>query len=136
MGKALQLVSGKHEFSFLLSRKKNVFGLSLFFNIWCCNYTQGAKDSGEFIMDEHRQNQKEKKNGKELYDNNTFNTLSIGQRGDQMDYYNRFKDCDSYNDYIINLDFIVGVKKTIFEKFSIKKPTISSSDKFEEVDEG
>ena len=136
MGKILQLVSGKHELNFYLTKKTNLLGLSLCFNVWCCNCNQSAKDSGEFIMDEHIQNQKDNNNnnGKDLYDINTFNTLSV--KTEKLDYYKRFKDCDSYNDYIIYLDSIIGVKKNIIEKFSVKKETIADSEKFEEIEEG
>ena len=27
----------------------------------------------------------------------------------KVNYYNKFKDCDSYNDYIIKLDYIAGL---------------------------
>ena len=108
MGKILQLLSGKHELNFYLIKKVNLLGFPLNFNILCCSCNQSAKDSGEFIMDEHRQSQKaNNNNGKELYDNNTYNTLSV--KTEKMDYYKRFKDCDSYNDYIIHLDSIIGV---------------------------
>ena len=127
MEKPLQLVSGKHEFIFYLTKKKNIFDLSFFLNIWCCNYNQNAKDNGEFIMEEQRKNQNE--------NDNSFNTLYFIQK-EQMDYYKRFKDYDSYNDYIINLDSIIGVKENITDRFSIKKLCITSSDKFEEIEEG
>ena len=78
-------------------------------------------------MEEQRKNQNE--------NDNSFNTLYFIQK-EQMDYYKRFKDYDSYNDYIINLDSIIGVKENITDRFSIKKLCITSSDKFEEIEEG
>ena len=56
---------------------------------------------------------------KELKSNDSSCDFEID---DKNNYYKRFKDNDSYNDYIINMDFIIGVRPSIssFEKY-IKK---------------
>ena len=59
-------------------------------------------------------------NIKELKSNNSYFEYDLD---DKYEYYRRFKDNDSYNDYIINMDYIVGVKDNIsgFEKMRSKK---------------
>ena len=60
-----------------------------------------------------------KNNIKELQSNGSFYECDFD---DKNNYYKRFKDNDSYNDYIINMDYIIGVRPSIsgFEKY-IKK---------------
>ena len=63
----------------------------------------------------------DKNNIKELKSNNSSLEYELD---DKYEYYKRFKDNDSYNDYIINMDYLIGVKdKNIsgFEKYYIKK---------------
>ena len=57
---------------------------------------------------------------KELKSNNSSYDCELD---DKYEYYKRFKDNDSYNDYIINMDNIIGVKDPFsgFEKYYTKK---------------
>ena len=65
-------------------------------------------------------NEKDKDRIKELKSNNSSCDFELE---DKCDYYKRFKDNDSYNDYIINMDNIIGVKDPFsgFEKYYTKK---------------
>lgn len=50
--------------------------------------------------------------------NNSSDDIDIEDK--LNDYYKRFKDNDSYNDYIINMDYIIGVKDSFFNKYYFK----------------
>ena len=62
----------------------------------------------------------DKNNIKELKSNGSSLDLELE---DKYEYYKRFKDNDSYNDYIINMDFLIGVKDPFneIEKYHFKK---------------
>ena len=120
----LQLISGKHQFIFNLKYQKKTFGfIKNWFNQSCCSCNQNNKDNGEFIMmyKSKKEEINDKNNIKELKSNNSSLEYELD---DKYEYYKRFKDNDSYNDYIINMDYLIGVKdKNIsgFEKYYIKK---------------
>ena len=119
----LQLVSGKHQFIFNLKYEKIAFGfLKNWFNQSCCSCNQKNKDNGEFLMinKSKKEDNNDSNNIKELKSNNSYFEYDLD---DKYEYYRRFKDNDSYNDYIINMDYIVGVKDGIsgFEKMRSKK---------------
>ena len=119
----LQLVSGKHQFIFNLKYEKIAFGfLKNWFNQSCCSCNQKNKDNGEFLMinKSKKEDNNDSNNIKELKSNNSYFEYDLD---DKYEYYRRFKDNDSYNDYIINMDYIVGVKDGIsgFEKILSKK---------------
>lgn len=118
----LQLISGKHQFIFNLKCQPKAFGfLKNWFNQNCCSCAQNSKDKGEFIMKytPNKEELNDKNNIKELQSNGSFYECDFD---DKNNYYKRFKDNDSYNDYIINMDYIIGVRPSIsgFEKY-IKK---------------
>ena len=119
--KPLELISGKHKFIFDLKYQKKTFSLfSNWFNQSCCSCNQNSKDKGEFIMKyRSKKDENEKYKIKELKSNSSYDCES----DEKYDYYRRFKDNDSYNDYIINMDNIIGVKDPFsgFEKYYTKK---------------
>ena len=57
---------------------------------------------------------------KELKSNGSSYEFELDEKND---YYKRFKDNDSYNDYIINMDYIIGVKDPLvgLDKYYTKK---------------
>lgn len=114
--KPLQLISGKHQFIFDLKIQKRMFGfLHKCFIQNCCSCTQNSKDRGEFVMNFKvikEYNEKDKDRIKELKSNNSSCDFELE---DKCDYYKRFKDNDSYNDYIINMDNIIGIKEPIYD---------------------
>ena len=118
----IQLISGKHQFIFDLKYKKKSFGfLKNWLNQSCCSCNQSNKDNGEFIMKYSKKEElNDKNNIKELKSNGSSFELEIE---DKYEYYKRFKDNDSYNDYIIAMDFLIGVKDPLngFEKYHFKK---------------
>ena len=117
----LQLVSGKHQFFFNLKYQKITFGIfKNWFNQSCCSCNQNNKDNGEFIMMYNSKKQDNKNSIKELKSNNSSFDFDSDNK---YDYYKRFKDNDSYNDYIINVDCLIGVEDYIsrFEKYQSKK---------------
>ena len=119
----LQLISGKHQFLFNLKYQKKPFGfLKNWFNQSCCSCNQNSKDKGEFIMkfNQKKEDPNEKENIKELKSNQSSFDAELD---DKYEYYKKFKDNDSYNDYIINMDYLIGVNDPIsgFEKFHNKK---------------
>ena len=118
----LQLISGKHQFFFNLKYQQKTFSfLKNWFNQSCCSCNQNSKDNGEFIMKfkSKKEELNDKNKIKELKSNGSSYEFELDEKND---YYKRFKDNDSYNDYIINMDYIIGVKPSIsgFEKY-IKK---------------
>jgi len=120
--KPLELISGKHKFIFDLKYQKKSFSLfKNWFNQSCCSCNQNSKDKGEFIMKYKSKKEDNDKNKiKELKSNESSYDFELD---DKYDYYKRFKDNDSYNDYIINMDYIIGVKDPLsgFEKYYTKK---------------
>ena len=118
----IQLISGKHQFIFDLKYQKKAFGfLKNWFNQSCCSCNQSNKDNGEFIMKYNKKEElNDKNNIKELKSNGSSFDLELE---DKYEYFKRFKDNDSYNDYIINMDFLIGVKDPLngFEKYHFKK---------------
>ena len=119
--KPLELISGKHKFIFDLKYQKKSFSLfSNWFNQSCCSCNQNSKDKGEFIMKyRSKKDESEKYKIKELKSNSSYDCES----DEKYDYYKRFKDNDSYNDYIINMDYIIGVKGPLagLDKYYTKK---------------
>ena len=117
INKPLQLISGKHQFLFNLKIQKRMFSfLRNCFNQNCCSCNSNLNDKGEFLMSYKSENENNKI--KELKSNNSSNDLFLEDK--LNDYYKRFKDSDSYNDYIINMDYIIGVKDSFFNKYYFK----------------
>ena len=118
----LELISGKHQFIFNLNYQRRAFGfLTSWINQSCCTCNQNSKDNGEFIT--KYKTKKEELNDKSKIKELKSNGSSFDFEIEHDDYYSRFKDNDSYNDYIINMDYLIGVKEPIFEfeKISFRK---------------
>jgi hypothetical protein len=109
INKPLELISGKHQFIFDLKYQKKSFSLfQNWFNQSCCTCNQNTRDKGEFIMNyQYKKEEKGKVKIKEVKLNGSSFEFELD---DKYDYYKRFKDNDSYNDYIMNIDYIIGVK--------------------------
>lgn len=112
----VKLLSGKHEFDFYLKKRSKFFSFS-WFSFGCCSCNQSSKDKGEVLINvENKYNQKKK-----ISEGFQINNTSPRNDSINCDYYSRFKDCDSYNDYIIQLDYIIGVTEEIFDTNNNKK---------------
>ena len=100
----LTLISGKHQFIFNLKLEQKMFGfLSNIFGNGCCACKK--KEKSELIMD----NSFIKKQI-EIKDIKSNNVSLVEYNWDEAnDYYKKFKDNDSYNDYVINMESIIGV---------------------------
>ena len=70
----------------------------------CCSCNQPVKEMSEIVM----------------YNENDINELSNNELSDikthKLSYLSRFKDNDSYNDYIIKLDNIIGLNNAPIEQ--------------------
>lgn len=101
---SLTLISGKHQFIFNLKLEQKMFGfLSNIFGNGCCACKK--KEKSELIMD----NSFIKKQI-EIKDIKSNNVSLVEYNWDEAnDYYKKFKDNDSYNDYVINMESIIGV---------------------------
>ena len=107
MGDSTQLISDKYKFALNLVKKKNFINLGFLgefldnlFEYRCCGCS--SKDKGNydvFSNSINNSNNVDKKlsNGRE--DNNKDRITN-----EKMKYYEKFKDFDSYNDYVINMD--------------------------------
>ena len=100
----LVLVSGKHEMKFNLDKSWDIFSFSSMLNFMCCSCNQPVKEMSEIVM----------------YNENDINELSNNELSDikthKLSYLSRFKDNDSYNDYIIKLDNIIGLNNAPIEQ--------------------
>jgi hypothetical protein len=102
----LMLVSGKHQFIFNLIHQEKMFGfLSNFFGIGCCSCNK--KEKNEFVMEKNAIKKNLGNEVKEVKSN--WNDSLVEFELDSNDYYKRFKDNDSYNDYVINMESIIGI---------------------------
>ena len=94
----LDLLSGKNRFLINLSKKWSFFGLGNLFKFGCCSCKQ-INDSDEFIFEEEKNYNTNIE--KDLGDSKNINKCKKG--------YFKYKDDDSYNDYILYLNHIIGV---------------------------
>jgi hypothetical protein len=106
---SLTLISGKHQFIFNLKYHEKMFGfLQNIFGNGCCSCNK-KREKSELIMDKNNNNKKQIENN-EIKDIKSINDSLIEYNIDEPnDYYNKFKDNDSYNDYVINMESIIGV---------------------------
>ena len=95
-----KLLSGKHVLEFILAKSWPMFKFSNIFKFSCCTCNQPINEVSELIIyGEEKENlDKEYKTNNDDFKNKA-----------KMKYYNKFKDCDSYNDYIIKIDNIIGL---------------------------
>ena len=93
----LDLLSGKNKFEISLSKKWSFFGLGNIFKFGCCTCKQ-INENDEYIFDDEKNfktNIQSERNNK----NNNKNKNSIL----------KLKDDDSYNDYVLYINEIIGV---------------------------
>ena len=104
----LMLISGKHQFIFNLKYQEKMFGfLQNIFGTGCCSCNK--KEKSEFVVEKNKINKNLGNNDiKDIKSN--WNDSLVEYELDNNDYYKRFKDNDSYNDYVINIEELIGVK--------------------------
>ena len=109
---SLTLISGKHQFIFNLTYHEKMFGfLHNIFGNGCCSCNK-KREKSELIMDKNNNNKKQIENN-EIKDIKSINDSLIEYNlNESNDYYKKFKDNDSYNDYVINMESIIGIKDT------------------------
>ena len=98
-----KLLSGKHVLEFILAKSWPMFKFSNIFKFsccTCCTCNQPINEVSELII-----YGEEKENLDKEYQTNNDDF----KNKEKMKYYNKFKDCDSYNDYIIKIDNIIGL---------------------------
>ena len=119
IGDSITLISGNFKFDFNLTKKQSLFDLDLIFNnlyksiinssCCCSNY---LKDKGDVPI-----LQNDDQINPQLNSN-----ICILEKDSKTEYDKRFRDFDSYNDYIINMDEINEDreidKKSINENYS------------------
>ena len=115
------LLCGRHEMELTFDKSWSLFGASGMFNFMCCSCKQPINDNAELIMTKQTNNNEndiiEDVNNEELNDKTLIK---------KFEYLNKFKDNDSYNDYIIKLD-------TIFKDNSLKE---NNNEDIDENDKG
>ena len=110
----LTLISGKHQFIFNLKLQEKLFGFlfNIFGNGCCaCNHKEKNELISEKNIIQKNLGNSEMKNSKA-----NWNDSLVEFDLDSNDYYKRFKDNDSYNDYVISMKEIIGVSDLDKEK--------------------
>ena len=103
------LLCGKHEMELVLDKSWKLFWFSGMFDFMCCSCKQPVNDNAEIIMLNDT-----KKNGDNILEEAISNDeLTDKKLIKKINYLNKFKDNDSYNDYIIKLDEILGLENTL-----------------------
>ena len=99
----LTLISGKHQFIFSIKYEKKMLGfLQNIFGNGCCACNK--KEKSELLMDKNNNIKQIEKEMKEIND-----SLVEYNWDETNEYFKKFKDNDSYNDYVINMESIIGV---------------------------
>ena len=102
-----KLLTGKHELEFTLVKSWSLFKFS-FLNFSCCSCNQPLNEASELII-----YGEEKENGdKDSEINNEDLKNKISKK---TNYYCKFKDYDSYNDYIIKIDNIIELENSALD---------------------
>ena len=105
------LSSGKHEFEFTLDKTWKLNWFSGLLDFWCCTCKQPLDENAEIIMVNDT-----KTNSKKILDEEiSHDELSDKNLNKKINYFNKFKDDDSYNDYIIKLDNILGLDNSLLD---------------------
>ena len=109
IGDSTNLISNKYKFEFNLIKKESLlYNLDFlgigefienFFESKCCCGTMKDKGDYDVFKNNIGNNMDKNKNNDDSIDNKE-NELTLAK----MQYYEKFKDFDSYNDYIINMD--------------------------------
>ena len=103
----LTLISGKHQFIFSYKFQERMFGfLQNIFGNGCCSCNK--KEKSELVVETKTIKNLGNNDIKEIKSN--WNDSLVEFDWDSNDYYKRFKDNDSYNDYVINMKELIGVK--------------------------
>ena len=103
------LLCGKHEMELVLDKSWKLFWFSGMLDFMCCSCKQPVNDNAEIIMLNDS-----KKNGDNILEEAISNDeLTDKKLIKKINYLNKFKDNDSYNDYIIKLDDILGLENTL-----------------------
>ena len=105
------LSSGKHEFEFILDKTWKLFWFSGVFDFMCCTCKQPVEENAEIIM----VNDTKSNNKKILDEDISHDEGSDKKLNKKINYFNKFKDNDSYNDYIIKLDNILGMDNSFLD---------------------
>ena len=113
IGDVINLISNKYKFEFKLIKKESiflnfdVFGLgeiiqTFFSNKCCCGSSKDKGDYDVFNDGGNCKNDKiiDKVNNMNESEENKENNIT----NEKLRYYEKFKDFDSYNDYVINMD--------------------------------
>ena len=99
----LTLISGKHQFIFSIKYEKKMLGfLQNIFGNGCCACNK--KEKTELLVDKNNNIKQIEKEMKEIND-----SLVEYNWDETNEYFKKFKDNDSYNDYVINMESIIGV---------------------------
>ena len=113
----ITLISGKHQFIFNLKYQEKMFGFfrNIFGNGCCSCNKKGERD--ELIMEKNTIKKQVGNNDTSKENKSNWND-SIVEYGyeNNHEYFNKFKDNDSYNDYVINMESIIGVKDIDIDK--------------------
>ena len=97
------LLFGKHQMEFCLDKSWSLFGISGVFNFMCCSCKQPINENAELIITKQTNNNNNENDIIEDAGNEEITDKILIKK---IEYLNKFKDNDSYNDYIIKLDTI------------------------------
>ena len=95
-----KLLTGKHELEFKLSKSWSIFKNLNIFKFSCCSCNQPVSETSELIMYGEDKDNIDK--ASEINNEDSKNKMAK-----KLNYYSKFKDYDSYNDYIIKIDNII-----------------------------
>ena len=98
-----KILTGKHELEFSLAKSWSFLGFSNIFKFTCCSCNQPLDDQAELII-----------YGEDNIDKDSVMKVSNDEDlknkiNNKVNYFSKFKDYDSYNDYIIKIDNIIGL---------------------------
>lgn len=97
----MTLVCGRHEMEFILDKSWKLFLFSDIFDLMCCTCKQPVNENAELIIMKDTNKNIDNVLYEEVISNNDSTNKKIIKK---VSYLNKFKDNDSYNDYIIKLD--------------------------------
>ena len=96
-----------------LDKEKNFMGFSGLFSFMCCSCKQPINDNAELVMINEGNNNN---NENEIFEEISNDELTNKKVSNKIIYLNKFKDNDSYNDYIIKLDDIHEVDNSLIDQ--------------------
>ena len=110
---SLDLLSGKHKFSISLSKKWTFFGLSNLFKFGCCSNKQ-TNDKEQYIFEE-------------IKEKNSNSNESKNKKNKGKGVF-KFNENDSYNDYVLYINNIIGLNDTDNSNINISTNNIKPKD--------